>query len=152
MSDPVENSAKVADTIFGIVDTNNGSTNDASNPEQTNENSAAIELPLSINDESTDRQAFETDEIVLLQEKLINNEEGDAKAGNYSENGIGGQVHIGVECDCCKMKPIKGKRFKCSTCPFLSYCEDCKIEGKYPWPCKAEHDLECIYIYTQGKN
>ena len=64
------------------MDTNNGSTgltNDASNLEQTNEKPVSKKLSSPLNDESIDSQDFETDEIVLLKGKLINNEEVDVK-------------------------------------------------------------------------
>ena len=64
------------------MDTNNGSTgltNVASNLEQTNEKPVSKKLSSPLNDESIDSQDFETDEIVLLKGKLINNEEVDVK-------------------------------------------------------------------------
>ena len=136
MSEPVGNSTKVADSIHAIV-----VIDDESNPEQVDKNTAAEELLLIPLNQSTDS----------LQGKIVNNEKIDIESENNSENVIG--AHIGIECVGCKMMPIKGKRFMCQTCGMdCNYCEDCKVEGKRPWPCRSEHKLVCIYMYTTGKN
>ena len=134
MSEPAGNSTKVADSIHAIV-----VIDDESNPEQVDKNTAAMELlPLLTS-------------TVSLQEKIVNKEKIDIESENNSENMIG--AHIEIECVGCKMMPIKGKRFMCQTCGIeCNYCEDCKVEGKRPWPCRSEHKLVCIYMYTTGKN
>ena len=133
MSAPAENSTNVTDSILVVI-------NDASNPEQINENTVAKELLIPVN-ESTDR----------LQEKIVNNEKIDIEGKNNSENVIGAHLHIGIRCDGCGKKPIQGKRFNCQTCISKDYCEDCKVEGKRSWPCRLEHKLVCFYMYTTGK-
>ncbi|KAF2820254.1 hypothetical protein CC86DRAFT_118849 [Ophiobolus disseminans] len=36
------------------------------------------------------------------------------------------EIHIGVKCDGCQMKPIKGLRWKCKTCHHHDVCEECR--------------------------
>merc|ERR1712194_145407 len=35
------------------------------------------------------------------------------------------EVHEGIMCNHCSMKPIVGDRFKCSVCPMYNLCETC---------------------------
>eukprot|EP01039_Chlorochromonas_danica_P005093 gene5093-5597_t len=34
-------------------------------------------------------------------------------------------VHYGVSCDCCRISPLVGIRYKCSSCPNYDLCGDC---------------------------
>jgi hypothetical protein len=36
------------------------------------------------------------------------------------------EVHVGVKCDGCQAKPIKGLRWKCKTCHHHDVCEECR--------------------------
>jgi len=36
------------------------------------------------------------------------------------------EVHYGVRCDGCGVKPIVGARYKCSVCHDFDYCEKCE--------------------------
>jgi len=36
------------------------------------------------------------------------------------------EVHYGVRCDGCGVKPIVGDRYKCSACYDFDYCEKCE--------------------------
>ena len=50
----------------------------------------------------------------------------------------GVEVHDGIYCDSCGMKPIIGPRYKCDECSDYNYCLGCKAAG-----CKGgqEHSL-----------
>jgi len=39
------------------------------------------------------------------------------------------EVHLGVSCDGCKTKPIRGVRYKCSMCPDYDLCQTCESKG-----------------------
>ena len=34
-------------------------------------------------------------------------------------------IHYGIVCDVCEMKPIRGVRYKCMECPDFDLCEGC---------------------------
>jgi hypothetical protein len=38
------------------------------------------------------------------------------------------QVHAGITCDGCQMRPIQGIRYKCSVCPDFDFCEKCEVD------------------------
>merc|ERR1712113_929771 len=59
--------------------------------------------------------------------------------GDYS--GLGGfcgnqsddrnDIHVGVQCDGCKCRPIKGPQFKCAICPNYDLCAQCESFKKH---------------------
>lgn len=51
------------------------------------------------------------------------------------------------------MKPIVGKRFKCTVCPNFDYCENCKItvEHAHPFVLKNEPDALVDLYSVPGK-
>ena len=49
-------------------------------------------------------------------------------------------LHPNVICDGCQ-GPVKGKRYKCITCPEYDLCEDCESKGLHP-----EHGLIRICV------
>jgi hypothetical protein len=53
--------------------------------------------------------------------------------------GLGQSVHHGVVCDGCDVTPIKGLRFKCSTCPNYDLCQTCKDKALHP-----EHQFQSL--------
>lgn len=40
-------------------------------------------------------------------------------------------VHAGVRCDGCSVLPIKGIRYKCTSCPNFDLCEDCEAKNAH---------------------
>ena len=34
-------------------------------------------------------------------------------------------IHFHVQCDGCKMNPLRGNRYKCKGCPDFDFCESC---------------------------
>lgn len=61
--------------------------------------------------------------LVKKYEKMLN-KKSDLKAGKSQEsNNI---IHENVRCDGCKVKSIKGYRYKCSVCPNFDLCERCE--------------------------
>ena len=53
-------------------------------------------------------------------------------------------LHPGVFCDGCEGS-IKGKRYKCMTCPDFDLCESCEGKGMHP-----EHQFICIRVPRKG--
>ena len=47
-------------------------------------------------------------------------------------------VHPNVQCDGCE-KPVRGDRFKCTTCPDYDLCHQCHCRGVH-----GDHDMLCI--------
>jgi hypothetical protein len=43
-------------------------------------------------------------------------------------------THYGVSCDCCRARPIRGKRFKCLICPDFDICPSCEDSNIHPHP------------------
>src|SRR5437016_3991799 len=41
-------------------------------------------------------------------------------------------VHEDVFCDVCSMSPIRGVRFKCTTCKDFDLCGSCEAKGAHP--------------------
>ena len=40
------------------------------------------------------------------------------------------EIHFHVTCDGCKVKPIRGTRYKCKKCDNFDFCEDCYNKNK----------------------
>lgn len=59
--------------------------------------------------------------------------------GHWSQGPFCGptDVHLGVSCDNCGMKPIQGIRYKCSVCSNYDLCSACEASDCHP----AEHPL-----------
>ena len=58
-------------------------------------------------------------------------------------------IHNGIECNGCKMNPIKGLRYKCSICPEFNYCEKCeeKLGEKHIHPLfQLKYEIEEILL------
>jgi hypothetical protein len=51
------------------------------------------------------------------------------KRGNTYGVAIKQVVHTGVGCDQCKIRPIKGIRYKCSVCPDYDNCSACEAKA-----------------------
>jgi hypothetical protein len=49
-------------------------------------------------------------------------------------------THYGVSCDCCKARPIRGKRFKCLVCPDFDLCASCEDNNRHPHPKMVFYD------------
>ncbi len=47
-----------------------------------------------------------------------------------SENIIALSIHYGVGCDACKVSPIIGYRYKCSSCPSFNLCANCELQAE----------------------
>ena len=47
-----------------------------------------------------------------------------------SKDKDGLEIHFGVICDGCEMRPLKGKRYKCKVCNDFDYCENCYLKNK----------------------
>jgi hypothetical protein len=45
---------------------------------------------------------------------------------NTSSNQFSNVVHERVSCDGCGLRPIRGIRYKCTTCPNFDFCEKCE--------------------------
>jgi len=46
-------------------------------------------------------------------------------------------IHEGINCDNCGVKPIQGTRYKCTVCNDFDLCECCEAQGVHP----ADHPL-----------
>ena len=55
------------------------------------------------------------------------------------------EVHFGIACDACNCDPIKGRRFKCITCPDYDLCEPCKMQEIH-----KDHQIERTGINGKG--
>ena len=47
-------------------------------------------------------------------------------------------IHVGINCDDCGMKPIQGVRYKCTVCPDFDLCATCEA--------KNEHDANHPFV------
>lgn len=59
-------------------------------------------------------------------------------------------MHYGTECNSCKENPLRGNRYKCSTCVSFNLCECCQKRGEHMWHefqkidgKEREHEHEC---------
>ena len=50
------------------------------------------------------------------------------------------EIHQNVRCDGCRVRPIRGIRYKCKECEDLDYCEECYIKNKI----SHGHDFKII--------
>eukprot|EP00448_Togula_jolla_P005049 CAMPEP_0170606414 /NCGR_PEP_ID=MMETSP0224-20130122/20500_1 /TAXON_ID=285029 /ORGANISM="Togula jolla, Strain CCCM 725" /LENGTH=444 /DNA_ID=CAMNT_0010931495 /DNA_START=101 /DNA_END=1435 /DNA_ORIENTATION=- len=55
--------------------------------------------------------------------------------------------HLAVECDGCGTSPVKGPRFKCTSCPDYDLCSTCYLKKDELHNC---HDFETIPFPWQG--
>ena len=58
-------------------------------------------------------------------------------------------IHNGIECNGCKMKPIKGLRYKCSICPDVNFCQKCEenLGEKHNHPLfKLKYEIEELLL------
>jgi uncharacterized protein affecting Mg2+/Co2+ transport len=59
-------------------------------------------------------------------------QDAEVKAEVESMLGVGEVVHHNIICDGCNMTPIKGVRYKCTTCSDFDLCEACEAKGEHP--------------------
>jgi hypothetical protein len=55
-------------------------------------------------------------------------------------------IHYGVTCDGCGMKPIEGVRYKCTVCPNFDLCSKCEEKNQHP----SDHTLLKLKERRQG--
>ena len=51
------------------------------------------------------------------------------------------EVHDGIECDGCGVRPIKGERYKCNKCYKYDLCGKCKADGVTTGRHRADHRM-----------
>jgi len=56
-------------------------------------------------------------------------------------------IHHGVTCDGCGMKPIEGVRFKCLVCPNFDLCSSCEEKNQHP----SDHTLLKLKVRSGGE-
>jgi hypothetical protein len=56
-------------------------------------------------------------------------------------------VHYGVSCDGCGMKPIEGIRYKCLTCPNFDLCSSCEEKNQHP----SDHALLKLKVQSENR-
>lgn len=55
---------------------------------------------------------------------------------------ISNATHVGVTCDECKMSPIVGIRYKCTTRPDFDLCQSCESKKLQPYPMIKVYNTE----------